>query len=187
NDVWPENFSANSAQKVWAAKFAARHPNVGIIDLSSFKCGHDSPTYGIIDSIVGASDTPYLALHELDANKPGGSIKLRVKTYAYALDLYKERLEDRSAKRSELELSLTARRQELLVAYREELEDSIRVLGPGALREMEEAFESYLDPDAAVNDEDEINKVNGVHVPETGPAVPSDDDERPQNITEAAE
>ena len=27
-DVWPENYSANSVQKVWAAKFAARHPNV---------------------------------------------------------------------------------------------------------------------------------------------------------------
>lgn len=190
NDVWPENFSANSAQKVWAAKFAARHPNVAIIDLSSFKCGHDSPTYGIIDSIVGASDTPYLALHELDANKPAGSIKLRVKTYAYALDLYKERLEDLSAKRSELELSLTARRQELLVAYREELEDSIRVVGPGAWREMEEAFESYLDPDAAAdndNDNDAIDKVNGAHVPDTGAAVPSDDDERSQNVTEAAE
>ena len=26
NDVWPENYSANSAQKVWAAKFASRHP-----------------------------------------------------------------------------------------------------------------------------------------------------------------
>src|SRR5690606_36955647 len=25
NDVWPENYSANSAQKVWAVKFAARH------------------------------------------------------------------------------------------------------------------------------------------------------------------
>ena len=24
-DVWPENYSANSVQKVWAAKFAARH------------------------------------------------------------------------------------------------------------------------------------------------------------------
>ncbi|MGB5284573.1 MAG: acyl-CoA dehydratase activase-related protein, partial [Polyangiales bacterium] len=46
NDVWPENYSAISAQKVWAAKFASRHPNVAILDLSSFKCGHDAPTYG---------------------------------------------------------------------------------------------------------------------------------------------
>lgn len=151
NDVWPENFSANSAQKVWAAKFAARHPNVAILDLSSFKCGHDSPTYGIIDCIVGASDTPYLALHDLDANKPGGSIRLRVKTYSYALDLYKERLEDIAAKRSELEQSLALRRREILAAYRVELEDNIRIAGPDALREMEDAFQDYLNQDEAVS------------------------------------
>jgi hypothetical protein len=58
NDVWPENYSANSAQKVWAVKFAARHPNVALLDLSSFKCGHDAPTYGIIDSIVTAAGRP---------------------------------------------------------------------------------------------------------------------------------
>ena len=37
NDVWPENYSANCAQKVWAAKFAARHPNVVVLDLSSLQ------------------------------------------------------------------------------------------------------------------------------------------------------
>ena len=51
HDVWPENYSANSVQKVWAAKFAARHPNVVVLDLSSFKCGHDAPTYGLIDCV----------------------------------------------------------------------------------------------------------------------------------------
>ena len=51
-DVWPENYSTNSVQKVWAAKFAARHPNVVVLDLSSFKCGHDAPTYGLIDNII---------------------------------------------------------------------------------------------------------------------------------------
>ena len=91
-DVWPENYSANSAQKVWAAKFAARHPNLAVIDLSSFKCGHDAPTYGIIDRILGASRTPHLTLHDIDANKPGGSITIRVKTFAYALEHYAQRL-----------------------------------------------------------------------------------------------
>ncbi len=60
-----------ASQKVWAAKFAARHPNVVVLDLSSFKCGHDAPTYGLIDSIINASGTPYSALHDIDANKPG--------------------------------------------------------------------------------------------------------------------
>ena len=88
-DVWAENFSTNSAQKVWAAKFAARHPNVAVVDLSSFKCGHDAPTYAIIDKILGASRTPHLTLHDIDANKPGGSIKIRVKTFAYTLEQYR--------------------------------------------------------------------------------------------------
>lgn len=91
-DVWAENYSTNSAQKVWAAKFAARHPNVAVLDLSSFKCGHDAPTYAIIDKILGASRTPHLTLHDIDANKPGGSIKIRVKTFAYTLDQYREQL-----------------------------------------------------------------------------------------------
>lgn len=93
NDVWPENFSTNSAQKVWAAKFAARHPNIAVVDISSFKCGHDSPTYGIIDAILSASKTPHLTLHDLDANKPSGTFKIRIKTFAYTLGKYQERLQ----------------------------------------------------------------------------------------------
>ncbi|VAW66967.1 Activator of (R)-2-hydroxyglutaryl-CoA dehydratase [hydrothermal vent metagenome] len=96
-DVWPENYSVNSAEKVWAAKFAARHPNLAVIDLSSFKCGHDAPTYGIIDKIFSCSNTPNLTLHDIDANKPTGSIKIRVKTYAYALQRYQEKLDAQSA------------------------------------------------------------------------------------------
>jgi predicted CoA-substrate-specific enzyme activase len=94
-DVWPENYSTNSAQKVWAAKFAARHPNVAVVDLSSFKCGHDAPTYAIIDKILAASRTPHLTLHDIDANKPGGSIKIRVKTFAYTLQQYQKSLFER--------------------------------------------------------------------------------------------
>ncbi len=84
-DVWPENYSTNSSQKVWAAKFAARHPNLAVLDISSFKCGHDAPTYGIIDAILKAAETPRLMMHDLDANKPGGSFAIRIKTFAYSL------------------------------------------------------------------------------------------------------
>ncbi len=94
-DVWPENYSTNSSQKVWAAKFAARHPNVVVLDLSSFKCGHDAPTYGIIDAILKAAETPRLMMHDLDANKPGGSFAIRIKTFAYSLARYSEVLKDR--------------------------------------------------------------------------------------------
>jgi predicted nucleotide-binding protein (sugar kinase/HSP70/actin superfamily) len=113
-DVWPENYSANSAQKVWAAKFASHHPNVAILDLSSFKCGHDAPTYGIIDKIIATANTPYSALHDIDANKPGGSIKIRVKTYAHSLSLREEILTDLGKRKAELQKRIEAKRQELM-------------------------------------------------------------------------
>lgn len=103
NDVWPENFSANSAQKVWVTKFAARHPNLALLDLSSFKCGHDAPTYGIIDSITGTANVPYSALHDIDANRPSGSIKIRVKTYHHSLKLREELLEDKLNRKQQRE------------------------------------------------------------------------------------
>ncbi len=119
--LWPENYSVNSSQKVWAANFAARHPNVVVLDLSSFKCGHDAPTYGLIDSIVEASKTPYAALHDIDANKPSGSIKIRVKTYVHALKLHEERLTDASRRAGELKLAIEGKRLELLTLKSEQL------------------------------------------------------------------
>ena len=116
NDVWPENYSANSTQKVWAARFAARHPNIAVLDLSSFKCGHDAPTYGLIDGIIKTARAPYSALHDIDANKPGGSILIRVKTYAYRLKRVEEELQDRARKQAELARRVAERRRELLEA-----------------------------------------------------------------------
>ena len=121
-DVWPENYSANSAAKVWAAKFASRHPNVVLLDLSSFKCGHDAPTYGIVDAIVERSAVPHSTLHDLDANKPGGSIKIRVKTYAHSLKLHEERLEDIAKKKIELSRRIDEKRLQLLEMKREQLQ-----------------------------------------------------------------
>jgi len=121
NHVWPENYSVNSAQKVWAAVFAAHHPNVVVLDLSSFKCGHDAPTFGLIDSIIETSKTPYAALHDIDANKPGGSIKIRVKTYAHALKLHEERLQDSSRRKGELQRAIDKKRLELLELRRQQL------------------------------------------------------------------
>jgi predicted CoA-substrate-specific enzyme activase len=122
NHVWPENYSVNSAQKVWAANFAAHHPNVVVLDLSSFKCGHDAPTYGLIDSIIETSKTPYAALHDIDANKPGGSIKIRVKTYAHALKLHEERLQDTGKRKGELFIRIEEKRLELLNLRKAQLE-----------------------------------------------------------------
>jgi hypothetical protein len=120
-DVWPENYSTNSVQKVWAAKYASRHPNLACLDLSSFKCGHDAPTYGLIDSIIASASKAYSALHDIDANKPSGSIKIRVKTYAYTLMLLKEKLEDQAIKQVELDRTLAMKKLELMVGLQQKL------------------------------------------------------------------
>ena len=130
--MWPENYSSNSAQKVWAAKFAAHHPNVVVLDLSSFKCGHDAPTYGIIDSIIGAAGTPYSALHDIDANKAGGSIKIRVKTYAHSLELHRERLEDLSSGKQAMLHEIDKKRLALLTLKAQQL--AARSQNDGALQ-----------------------------------------------------
>jgi hypothetical protein len=120
-DVWPENYSTNSVQKVWAAKYASRHANLACLDLSSFKCGHDAPTYGLIDSIIASASKAYSALHDIDANKPSGSIKIRVKTYAYTLMLLKEKLEDQATKKVELDRTVTTKKLELMRALQAKL------------------------------------------------------------------
>ena len=151
-DVLPENHSANSAQKVWAAKFGSRHPNVALLDLSSFKCGHDAPTYGIIDGIVSTAKTPYSALHDIDANKPSGSIKIRIKTYAYTLSLHNDRLADLAAKRSELEQRVAEKRQELIEKEKEKMQQALSA-DPEARKmkdEMEAAYLTYLEENAVM-------------------------------------
>ena len=148
NHVWPENYSVNSTQKVWGATFAAHHPNVACLDLSSFKCGHDAPTYGLIDSILQTSKTPVAALHDLDANKPGGSIKIRVKTYAHSLLLHQERLEDVTKKQRELAHAVDAKRLELLELKQAQLE-SLQKRDPELdrlLAEQREKMKSYEAP-----------------------------------------
>src|SRR4029078_5783883 len=87
-----------------------------------FKCGHDAPTYGLIDSIIAASARPYSALHDIDANKPGGSIKIRVKTYAHSLKLHEERLEDTAHRKDELKFRMEEKSLSLLQLKRDELE-----------------------------------------------------------------
>ncbi len=87
-DVWKTAFSANSNQKLWAAKFVARHPNLVALEFSSFKCGHDAPIYSVVEQIVQSSGTPYFAFKDMDENRPANSIKLRIETIDYFLKRY---------------------------------------------------------------------------------------------------
>jgi predicted CoA-substrate-specific enzyme activase len=89
-DVWKNSYSCSTNHKVWAAKFTARHPNLVALEMSSFKCGHDAPIYGVIEGIIENSGTPYFSFKDLDENKPSGSIKIRVETIDYFLRRYRE-------------------------------------------------------------------------------------------------
>lgn len=90
SDVWKNAYSASTNHKIWAAKFTARHPNLVALEISNFKCGHDAPIYTVIEEIIENSGTPYFSFKDLDENKPGGSIKIRVETIDYFLKRYRE-------------------------------------------------------------------------------------------------
>jgi len=94
-DVWVRNFNRNTNLKFWAAKVASRHPNLAVVDLSSFKCGHDAPTYSYIGNIMDASETPHFLIHDIDQNKPSASLAIRIQTIEYFLRLEEERLRRR--------------------------------------------------------------------------------------------
>jgi predicted CoA-substrate-specific enzyme activase len=90
SDAWKNSYSCSTNHKVWAAKFTARHPNLVALEISSFKCGHDAPIYGVVEGIIEESGTPYFCFKDLDENKPTGSIRIRVETIDYFLRRYRE-------------------------------------------------------------------------------------------------
>jgi len=106
NDVWKNSYSTSTNHKVWAAKFTARHPNLVALEVSSFKCGHDAPIYGVIEGIIEKSGTPYFCFKDLDENKPSGSIRIRVETIDYFLRRYKEDIIKRRVTEEQIEAQL---------------------------------------------------------------------------------
>jgi activator of 2-hydroxyglutaryl-CoA dehydratase/predicted nucleotide-binding protein (sugar kinase/HSP70/actin superfamily) len=113
NDAWKHSFSENTSRKVWAAKYVARHPNLVGIDVSSFKCGLDSPIYHVVEGALEASGTPYCTFHDLDENRPVGSIKLRIETIAYFLRRYHEEICRRRELSEEVERRVAAYKEQL--------------------------------------------------------------------------
>ena len=112
-DVWKNAYSASTNQKIWAAKFTARHPNLVALEISNFKCGHDAPIYSVIEDIIESSGTPYFAFKDLDENKPTGSIKIRVETIDYFLKRYREDLLKKAEAANELERQLAEYERQL--------------------------------------------------------------------------
>ncbi|HEV2500959.1 MAG TPA: BadF/BadG/BcrA/BcrD ATPase family protein [Terriglobia bacterium] len=105
-DVWKNSYSENTSQKVWAAKYTARHPNLVALELSSFKCGHDAPIYSVVEETVTKSGTPYFSFKDIDENKPTGSIKIRVETIGYFLKRYREDMVRNKKKEQDVEAKL---------------------------------------------------------------------------------
>ena len=105
-DAWKNSYSCSTNHKVWAAKFTARHPNLVALEMSSFKCGHDAPIYGVIEGIIENSGTPYFCFKDLDENKPTGSIRIRVETIDYFLRRYRETIIKRRKAEQDVEAQL---------------------------------------------------------------------------------
>ena len=112
-DAWKNSYSCSTNHKVWAAKFTARHPNLVALEISSFKCGHDAPIYGVIEGIIEQSGTPYFCFKDLDENKPSGSIKIRVETIDYFLRRYREEVIRKRKAEQDIEAQLAALEAEL--------------------------------------------------------------------------
>ena len=117
-DAWKNSYSENTSQKIWAAKYTARHPNLVALELSSFKCGHDAPIYTAVEETVTKSGTPYFSFKDIDENKPTGSIKVRVETIGYFLKRYREEMVYRKQKQAEI----AAKLKELEAQLRSELD-----------------------------------------------------------------
>ena len=108
SDAWKNSYSCSTNHKVWAAKYTARHPNLVALELSSFKCGHDAPIYGVIEGIIEQSGTPYFCFKDLDENKPSGSIKIRIETIDYFLRRYREEVIRKRKAEQDIDAQLAA-------------------------------------------------------------------------------
>jgi predicted nucleotide-binding protein (sugar kinase/HSP70/actin superfamily) len=108
SDVWKNSLAASSNLKMWAAKFAARHPNLVAVELSNFKCGHDAPIFATIEEVIERSGTPYFGFKDIDENKPVGAIKLRLETIDYSLKRARESLLDKGRQTERIEKWLAA-------------------------------------------------------------------------------
>ncbi len=117
-DAWKNAYSENTNRKVWAAKYAARHPNLVALELSSFKCGHDAPIYTVVEEVVENSGTPYFCFKDIDENKPTGSIKIRIETIAYFLSRHREKLARQRQKMTEIEARLAEMEKQLRAGAR---------------------------------------------------------------------
>jgi predicted nucleotide-binding protein (sugar kinase/HSP70/actin superfamily) len=84
-DLAPDCVNSGAAERLWAARFAARHGRLGVVDLSSFKCGQDAPVHAVVRELLDGAGVVTCALHDLDETRPVTSLRLRLRTFAQAL------------------------------------------------------------------------------------------------------
>lgn len=172
-DVWKNSYSENTNQKIWAAKYCARHPNLVALELSSFKCGHDAPIYTVIEEIVETSGTPYFSFKDIDENKPTGSIKIRTETIGYFLRRYQEDLRREKPARARVSERMRAYQKELLaridaamarVADVEQVTPDVLLDAAGLRRDADERY-ARLHHGKTVNarQAEVLNKTAGAH------------------------
>jgi len=115
-DVWKHAYSSSTNMKIFAAKFVARHPNLIGVELSNFRCGHDAPTYRLLENILEYAGKPYFSFKDLDENKASGSLKIRFDTIHYFLTRHRQQLIDGSMTVGEREAAMEQAEQVACVA-----------------------------------------------------------------------
>jgi hypothetical protein len=118
------------------------------LEISSFKCGHDAPIYGVIEGIIEQSGTPYFCFKDLDENKPSGSIRIRVETIDYFLRRYREEVIRKRKAEHDIEAQIAALEAQL---RREQLDSDATYSGiPAESQPMTEDISSALAGDCGV-------------------------------------
>ncbi|MCC6994649.1 MAG: hypothetical protein IT370_08580 [Deltaproteobacteria bacterium] len=84
-ELSPECVNSGAAERLWAARFAAQHERLGVIDLSSFRCGQDVPLAAPVRELCETTATPLAILHDLDETRPVAALRLRLQTFAHAM------------------------------------------------------------------------------------------------------
>ncbi|MFO0608978.1 MAG: BadF/BadG/BcrA/BcrD ATPase family protein [Polyangiales bacterium] len=84
-DLLPEADNSGGAERLWGARFAARHGVLGVLDLSSFKCAQDAATAAPVARLLREADVPTCALHDLDETRPRVSLRMALQTFAHAM------------------------------------------------------------------------------------------------------
>ena len=77
--------NSGTGERLWAARYAARHGALAVVDVSSFKCAQDSVTFAPIQNLFREHGVVSCSLHDLDETRPTAAMRLRLRTLAHAM------------------------------------------------------------------------------------------------------